>query len=472
MNPETLQSGPMDSHQKAFQINMDKTRYGTFAEIGAGQEVARTFFRAGGAAGTVAKTISAYDMTFSDAIYGTCDRYVSRQRLQTMLDYEFALLRERLNAKKGADTLFFVFADTVAAKSFSRQTDAHGWMGIQFQTEPLGAPSQILIHVRMYDKENVQQQEALGTIGVNLIHGAAYYHQEPKRLIHALVDNLGIQRVEVDTVKFSGPVFKNVDNRLMSLQLVEHGLTNAALLTPNGDVVQPGELLYGKPILIERGSFHPVNLLHLDMLEQACKQFKEEPNVSGNEVVELMEMTMRNITSTGPVDHDDFLSRADLLGALGKTVVVSNYAHFYRLAAHLAAYTKRMIGFATGVPTLKEIFQEKYYTNLDGGILESFGRLFKNAVKLYVYPSREAQGSLITAQTLAVAPNLRHLYAHLFENRNIECIRSYNDSLLPLKWNDLPGMIQRGEPGWESMVPAPVAQLIKDRGFYNKSQKN
>jgi hypothetical protein len=242
-----------DTHQKALQINLDPTKYGTFAEIGAGQEVARWFFRVGGAAGTIAKTISAYDMTVSDAIYGQSERYVSRQRLQTMLDHEYGLLEERLKAKRGPNTRFFVFADTVTARSFLRADECHGWMGIRFQIQPLTPPSEIIIHVRMLDKENVQQQEALGIMGVNLIHCALYLHDQLESLVAALMDNLTRERVEVDMIKFSGSAFEQVDNRLMSLQLVQHGLTSAALFTSKGDVVQAAELLYKKPILVERG---------------------------------------------------------------------------------------------------------------------------------------------------------------------------------------------------------------------------
>ena len=269
MKRETL-----ETYQKASQINRDLGRYGTFAEIGAGQEVARVFFRVGGAADTVAKTISAYDMVVSDSIYGPSQRYVSRERLQTMLDHEYQLLQERLEGKRGDRTCFFVFADTVAARSFRRQDDAHGWLGIKFQTEPLASPSQIIIHVRMLDDKNILQQEALGIVGVNLIHAAFYLSQEPAELIKALLDDLTAERLEVDMIKFSGPAFKGLDNRLMSLQLVEHGLTDAAMFTAAGEAVQPGEVLYQKPVLIERGSFRPVTLLNLDMLEQARAQIQ------------------------------------------------------------------------------------------------------------------------------------------------------------------------------------------------------
>jgi hypothetical protein len=454
----------MDTHQKALQINLDPSKYGTFAEIGAGQEVARWFFRVGGAAGTIAKSMSAYDMVVSDAIYGPAERYVSRSRLQTMLEYEYKLQWERLSSKRGDSTKFFVFADTVAARGYKSRDECHGWMGIRFQTEPRSEPSQIIIHVRMLDIENLPQQEALGIMGVNLIHGALYHFSDPETLIRSLLDTLTIDRVEVDMIKFSGPAFAHVDNRLMSLQLVAHGLANAAMFTAEGEVVQAAEMLYKKPILVERGSFRPVTRATLDMLKCAQAQFVQEPGVQGDSVVVLMEMTMRNLATEGGIDHKDFLDRVDILSTLGKSVLISNYGEYYRLAQYLFRYTKKMIGIVMGVPTLREIFDEKYYANLEGGILESFGRLFKNALKLYVYPTQDpTTGSIITANNLRVAPHLQHLYAYLLENHSIQAIKDYNECCLPIQSPDVLSRIKSGETGWEIMVPPQVAAIIKDR---------
>jgi hypothetical protein len=462
MNREIL-----SPHQKALQINLDESKYGTFVEIGAGQEVARWFFRVGGAAGTIAKTMSAYDMVISDAIYGPCERYVSRQRLQSMLDREYDLLRERLDAKRGDKTKFFVFADTVAARSYSRHDEAHGWLGVRFQIEPRGEPSQIIIHVRMLDNENVQEQETLGVMGVNLVYGAMYFHGDPATLINTLLDNLTNERVEVDLIKFSGPVFTQVDNRLMSLQLVQQGLTKAAMFMANGEVVQPAEVLYKKPILVERGSFRPVTKVTIDMLACAQALFVQEPHVQGEEIVVLMEMTLKNLTDGGEINHKDFLDRVDILAALGKTVLISNYGEFHRLAAYLFRYTKKMIGLVMGVPTLKELFEEKYYTDLEGGILESFGRLFKNDLKLYVYPLKEAKtGAIITAGNLSVAPNLRHLYTYLLENRFIEGLRDIHEQNLSIFSRDALVKLRTGDAAWEAMVPSQVAQMIKERQLF------
>ncbi|MBM3846554.1 MAG: TonB-dependent receptor [Verrucomicrobia bacterium] len=452
------------THQKALQINLDAAKYGTFAEIGAGQEVARWFFRVGGAAGTIAKSMSAYDMTISDAIYGKSDRYVSRERLGKMLEYEFQLMLERLDAKRGENTKFFVFSDTVAAKSFKGTGDCHGWLGIRFQDSPRSAASEIIIHVRMLDRENLQQQEALGIIGVNLIYGALYYHSDSTKLITSLMDDLTRERVEVDMIKATGPAFKGADNRVLSLQLVQQGLTSAAMFTANGEVVQAADVLYKKPILVERGSFRPVTHVTMDMLHCAQAQFVQEPGVAGEEVVVLMEMTLKNLEDQGTINYQDFLDRVDILGTLGKTVLISNYLEFYKLAAYLHRYTKKMIGIALGVPTLREIFDEKYYVDLEGGILESFGRLFKNDLKVYAYPLQDhATRSVITAGNLRVAPNLRHLYEYLQQNHFIQGMRDTNEKYLPIFSRTVLKQLKAGDPAWETAVPPQVAKIIKER---------
>ncbi len=466
MKPESVGTAPQKfgTHQKALRINLDKAIYGTFAEIGAGQEVARWFFRVGGASGTVAKTISAYDTQVSDAIYGKSERYVGRQRLFTMLDHEYALLLERLKEKRGSVTRFFAFAETVAAQSYIQRDECHGWMGIRFEAEPGTEPSQVIIHVRMLDRENLAQQEALGIIGVNLIYGAHYHHAEPETLLQSLLDDLTPERIGVDMIKFSGPAFAEVDNRLMSLQLVQRGLTQAAMFTANGEVVNAADMLYKKPILVERGSFRPVTHVTLDMLHCAQAQFVQEPGVEGEESLVLMEMTLKNLSDGGEIDHRDFLDRVDILSTLGRTVLISNYAEFHRLASYLFHYTKKKIGIVMGVPTLREIFDEKYYADLEGGILESFGRMFKNDLKLYVYPLQDqATGALITAGNLRVAPNLRHLYAYLYENRYIEGLKDINEKYLPIFSRTALAKLKSGDPTWVEMVPAEVAKIIRQR---------
>lgn len=409
------------TQQQALRINLDATRYGTFAEIGAGQEVARWFFHVGGAAGTVAKTMSAYDMAVSDAIYGPAKRYVSRERLQSMLDHEWSLLLERLDKVRGENTMFFVFADTVATRSFTRREDGHGWLGVRFQTEPRGQPSEIVIHARLWDQDNARQQDALGVLGVNLIHAAFYQHIEPSVVIGALMEGLTRDRVEVDMIKFSGPSFAAVDHRLMSLQLVHQRLTNAAFFTAAGEVVEPAEILHQQPVLIERGSFKPVTDVMLNMLNRARAQMRRDPALGGEEPVVLMEMTLRHLLGTQPdIDHADFLARVDTLSRLGQTVMISNYSRFHNVATYLRRYTHSRVVMVMGVPTLSALFEEKHYSDLEGGILEAFGRLFKGAVKLYIQPWRNpATGETVTAENFQVPPHLRQLYAHLLGNGHI-----------------------------------------------------
>jgi hypothetical protein len=454
------------TNRKALQINLDAKKYGTFAEIGAGQEVARRFFTVGGAAGTIAKTMSAYDMTFSDAIYGPTDRYVSRKRLWTMLDHEYDLLVKRLDAKLGGDRTFFVFADTVAARSFKEHNESHGWLGVRFQTEPRGEPSQIIIHVRMLDESNADQQEALGVIGVNLLYGAFYYSQ-PERLISSLQENLAAGRIQVDLIKFSGPSFAKIDNRLINLQLVSQGLTDAVMFTADGEMVQPSEILHKKAILIERGSFRPVTYATNDMLEGARGQFQKEAGCSEKDTVVLMEMTLENLLSEGQLNHADFLARVDILGALGRTVLISKFGEYYRLAGYLSRYTNRMIGLVMGVPSLIEILDEKYYLNLEGGILEALGRMFKHGLKLYVYPMiDETTGAILSATKVQVAPNLRALFQYLIDNCYIEEIADYRKDFLRIYPATVLAKLKAGDKSWEEMVPPEVAQIIKEREFF------
>ncbi len=456
-----------DTHQKALQVNLDPAKYGTLAEIGAGQEVARWFFRVGRAAGTVAKTISAYDMGVSDALYGHSDRYVSRKRLEAMLVHEFDLLIQQLGAQRGDTSTFFVFADTVATRSQERDEGGHGWMGMRLQTQPREEPSEIIIHVRMLDKERVHEQEALGTIGVNLIYGAFYLHREPATLIGSLLDDLSRERVGVDVIKFSGPAFVSVDNRLMSLQLVEQGLSDATMFTGDGEVVQPSEILYKKPVLVERGRFRPITNLTLDILERAQEQFLQEPQLQGEQPVILMEMTLRDLTGESGIAHEDFLARVDILRALGKNVLISNYLRYFRLVEYLCRYTQKMIGIALGIPSLLEVGDDKYYPDLQGGILESVGRLFKRNVKVYAYPYRDpASGKVITVEGLQVAPLFRYLYVHLLANHCLAAIHNYNPKYLLISSQDVLGKIQAGDASWENMVPATAGQTIKQHGLF------
>jgi hypothetical protein len=457
----------LSTNQKALQINLDAHKYGTFAEIGAGQETARWFFRVGGAASTVAKTISAYDMTVSDAIYGPTERYVSRQRLQAMLEHEWRLLLERLDQKRGDTNTFFVFANTVATRRYKSLEPGNGWLGVRFQTQPHEPSSEIIIHVRMLDKEPVRAQEALGIVGVNLIYGAFHQHGGPTQLIGSLLDGLEEGRIEVDMIKFSGPRFAGLDNRLMALQLVQQWLTEAALFTADGETVVPGELLYKEPVLVERGSFRPLTNPMLDMLERAREQFVKDPALGGEAPVTLMEMTLRQLQVGNAIDHRDFLDRVDTLSALGWPVLISNFLRYHRLVIYLSRHTHKPIGLPLGIARLRDVLDERFYTDLPGGLLESLGQLFKNGAKLYVYPSMDRQtGKLATVENFEIAPQMRHLYAHLVENRFIENIHGYNSECLSIYSGDVLEKIKAGDASWEKHVPPPIACVIKDKKLF------
>ncbi len=458
----------LSTNQKALKINLDPVFYGTFAEIGAGQEVARWFFKVGGAAGTIAKSISAYDMTVSDAIYGHSKRYVSRERLQGMLNYEHALNLERLTPARGDTTAFFTFANTVAARNYSGTNECHGWMGVKYQTQPRDEDSQIIIHVRMLDNTGELQQEALGIIGVNLLYGAFFLHHKPQLLVESLIDNLGTHRIEIDMIEFSGIEFRRVDNRVMSLKLVQLGLSGAAMFGPSGEVLQPSEVLRKRPILVERGSFRPVTKVNIDMIECARKRFAAEPEVEAAEIVELMEITMRNLLADGALNLSDFLARAEVLAAVGKTVLISDYFEYYRLAAYLTRYTSKPIAVTMGMASIVDLFKEEYYASLEGRTLEAFGRLFTKDLRIYAYPLRDpATGQLTTVQNFKLADShLQHLYAYLVEQGRIKPLDNFDESILNIFSRDVLKRIKNEDCSWEQMVPPEVAAMIKKHRYF------
>ncbi|WP_309382367.1 TonB-dependent receptor [Cerasicoccus frondis] len=488
MKDPELPTNELTTNRKALLVNLDQDVYGTFAEIGAGQEVARHFFKVGGAAGTIAKSMSAYDMKFSDSIYGKAARYVSRERLLQMLEHEYKLLQERLGEARGADTTFFVFSNTVATASFSNRKPGHGWLGMRFQIEPGGPPHDILVHARLLDKTAQLQQEALGIFGVNFIWAALVYHNDLDRFIPSLLDHIEEERIEVDMLEFIGPRFEHIENRIVGLKLVENGLTNAVLFSSDGGYLLPMEAFYKKAVLVERGSFRPVTHVNVDMITCAGGQFVQEDAMQDQTVMPLFEITMKNLLAGGQeIDYKDFLARVDTINTLGYPVLVSNYQEYYRLSQYFRRYTDRMVGLVLGINHLQAIFNEEYYQHLEGGILESFGRLFKENVKLYVYPMKGSgyhaylagQGDklretnsdfeskmLITADNLRVKNHLRHLYAYLLENHFLVPVLGANPDILNIFSRDIIRRIQDGEGDWEDAVPDKVAAKIKADGLW------
>ncbi len=456
------------TYQKALAFNMDNDIYGTIAEIGAGQEIARWFFKVGGAAGTIAKALSAYDMKFSDSIYGPCKRYVSRERLHAMLDVEYDLLIQRLTNNHDSDRCFFAFANTVATHSYTTKRAGHGWLGVRFQARPHEPASQIDLHVVLNGRESTQDQDAIGVLGVNLISGARQLHKEPRELLKSLLDDLSTEQLEIDMVDFQGPAFADVDNRLMALRLVRYGMTPATIFRAGGKLIQPADALYKKAILVERSRFRPPTNLNMDMLECAYRAFSKEPDVNKDNVIVLSEMTLHSLVEGDDIDTDDFLQRVEILCALGKNVMISKYVEFYRLSQYLHKYTSLPVAIVMGVPTLLQLFDETYYENLEGGILESFGRMFKNETHLFVSPALdESNGELITVSNLKVQPHLCHLYQYLLENGCIKELDTINKDLLSIYSHIVLEKIRTGDAEWETMVPDEVVRLIRERGLFD-----
>jgi len=461
-----MEKTPLDAYHKAQAFNMDRGTYGTIAEIGAGQETVRWFFKVGGAAGSIAKSLSAYDMKVSDSIYGACKRYVSRERLHAMLDTEYESLIERLGEARGADSTFFAFANTVATFSYATKRPGHGWLGIRFQTQPSEAPSQIDVHVALKGKSGAQDQETLGKLGVNLIYGAHYLRNDPLELLLSLMDGLSGDQLEIDMIDFSGPAFEEVDNRLMALRLVQYGLAQAAIFTPDGKLVQPSDALYKKSVLIERSRFRPPTIFNIDMLDGAHREFCRETDVDSDEVMVLSEITLQNLTDGDAINVEDFLQRVDILCALGKNVMISNFDRFYRLAQYLFKRTNKPVAVALGVPMLRQLFNEAYYEDLEGGILEAFGRLFRNDMRMFVCPAIEEDGTLTTVKELRVQNHLRHLYKHLLENGYIRSLDTINRDHLSIHADDVLKKIRQGDESWKTLVPQTVADIISERNLF------
>jgi hypothetical protein len=453
----------LSTFEKAQAINLDLQRYGVFAEIGAGQETANWFFRASGSAGTVAKTISAYDMTMSDALYGKASRYVSQARLHAMLTYEYDLLQQRLGPERGKHTTFFSFCNTVRARGYKDTGECHGWLGVRIQLKPETEPCEIVLHVRLLDETNADQMEALGKVGVNLIHASFYHRDSLVDFVESLADGLGKESVEVDMLRFSGEGFRYVDNRLCALQLVQSGLTEAAMFNEKGEIVQATDVLYKRPILLLRGSFSPVLKLHLDMIQQSRKSFSDALDSSQKErALELCEISMNNLLRDGSVDHEDFIDRADALQSLGKTVLISRSAEFHRIATYLSRYTADPIAIILSIGLLNELFKSKWSANLPGGVLESFGRLFKNSVQLFVYPWHNTQSmELVTAENFKAPDKWQYFYKHLLQNNRIIPIGVGDPSLLANTGRKILKKIESGDNSWRDWVPEEAHGMVE-----------
>ena len=455
-------------NDKALRINLNDNIYGTFAEIGAGQETVRHFFRAGGSSGTIAKAMSAYDKDFSDAIYGIEEdgRYVTESRLRKMLNHEVDLIEQRLNREKHPSKMFFSYANTVATIDFAKQFKGHGWVGVKYQIDSDEAYNEILLHIRFKETDAKLQQETLGKLGVNLIYGAFYKYNDPKRLLRYLYDHIDKDQLEIDTINFSGPRFADVDNRLISLQLVKNGMTDAVMFDPTGKNILPAAVLYKKNILALRGSFRPVTKVNMDMYEKSLQMFVDGNKVKKENTLVIFEITLSNLRSDGEIDERDFMDRAELLCSLGQTVMISNFQEYYKVVEYFSNYTKARMGLALGVNNLVDVFDEKYYRHLSGGILEAFGKLFYRDLKVFLYPMEDEDGTVLNSQNLKVHPRMKELYKFFAYNGKVTDITDFEKENLKIFSREVLKMITHGTPGWEKMLPEGIAELIKKHHLF------
>jgi hypothetical protein len=462
--------------QKALKINLNQNIYGSFSEIGAGQETARNFFRAGASAGTIAKAMSAYSKEFSDAIYGREDdgRYVTKARLKRMLSHETNLLENRLDPNEFPDRFYFSYANTVATIDFAKKNKGHGWIGIRFQLNPLEDYNEIILHVRFHENDVKHQQITLGRIGVNLIYGALYHHDNPKELLVSLYDHIDKDKIEIDMVNFSGPRFAFVDNRLMSLLLVKNGFTDAVMFGPDGYNLLPADELYKKNILALRGSFRPVTKLAMDMFDKGLKTFKKENDVDANNIDPIFEMTLDNLTQEGSINEKDFLDRVNLLSSLNQMVMITNFREYYRLVEYFARFTRdKKMGLIIGTNHLIKLFDESYYSGMSGGILEAMGKIFNRNLKLYIYPFKEKDDSkVICSKNVSFDKKRQDLFDYFKNDNRFVDLTEFNPELIETYTREIMEQIQKGEKGWEEKLPEGISDEIKKNRLFGYNKVN
>ena len=457
----------LTTEEKALKINLTSDIYGCFAEIGAGQEVAANFFKAGGSSGTIAYTQSAYDMKVSDAMYGTASRYVCEERLVTMLDTEYETLKYRL-PNKFKEARFFAFCNTVESLNYHKTNQGQGWVGMRFQLSLEAEPNEIILHIKMHDNSHQSQQEALGILGVNLIHACYFHNDDLGEFLTNLVHRLPRDRMEIDMMRVSGPEFDNIDNRIIALNLVKRNITDATMFDLDEHVLQPATALYKKNILLMRGRFRPVTKVHIDMIESGIKQFLKEKDVDEKNLSVVFELTLKDLTADGKISDKDFVDRAEILCSLGYTVMISNYLKHYKMVDYLATIAKgKRMGVILGVYNLHTIFDERYYDNLPGGLLEAFGRGFGHNVKMFIYPANNVDtGELYTLKNIKIPDHLTGLLQYLIDNNKMEELTQYDARLLHIMSDDVLSKLRMGSTGWEEDVPAEVVNAIKQHELF------
>jgi len=471
----------LSPNRKALKINLNPGIYGCFAEIGGGQEVARHFFQAGGASGTVAKTVSAYDKAFSDALYQSnkTGRYVSENRLTEMLQAEYTEITRVLGKTRGLNTQFFSFANTIETLNYQKTNSGQGWVGMKFQLKPETEPNEVILHVNLLENDSLMQQATLGILGVNLIYACFFLHQYPSQFLRSLVDNISTDRLEITMIRMLGPDFNFVDNRLLSVQLVKNGMAKAIMFDRHGEVQQPYDMLYKTNVLAFRGSFRPVTNVMLDMLRTSYRIFKLDEDYDKEHTISLCEMTLSNLMQEGELDEQDFLDRVDILNGMGQNVMVSNFREYYKLVQYFSRFKIRKLRIIIGIPTLMNFFEKKYYTNLRGGILEAMGKFFIENMKLYVYPTISSvtiddptKGEeLITSKNLMLADDINDLYQFLVKNRMIIDITDVKKEWLWINSQIVIKMIKDKIPGWEQMVPKYIEKEIKRKKLFGYEEE-
>jgi hypothetical protein len=424
----------LDSHQKALTLNLNPSTFGSFAEIGAGQEVARWFLVVGGASGTVAKTISAYDKEVSDDLYGSGSRYVSRQRLEAMLENEWVQLLTQLEKTRGSRTRFFSFVDTVSARNYAGTNDSHGWIGLRFQLQPGGPPNDILLHINMRDSSNVLQQEAIGILGVNLIYAAFFQLVTKESFFAGLAEDVK-ERIEIDFVDFRGPAFTGWDRPTLLAYLVRAGLAEAVFFSSTDAAVPPNEVLYKKAVVLAPGYFGHVDpahrRIHAQMLAAALEALRKELGETSSAAMGIFCLSAAPLTPEGSAPEiPDLLRRIDALLAEHGEVLLFRQRELYSMTDLVNRYTTAPVRFVVGLSLLIRALDDPYF-KLQGRRLEALSRLFAQNVRIYAYPMtavdlRESIKSFsatamewsetngwVSAKQLRVAPPLGHLYAYL-----------------------------------------------------------
>lgn len=456
------------TNRKALRLNIDTTLYGSFAEIGGGQEVARHFFQAGGASGTVAKTVSAYDKRFSDSFYNKNKkgRHVSEQRLVKMLNSEYKQVTGLLK-DESEDTTFFAFANTMEVINYTKTNKSHGWMGLKYQLTPDSEPNLVIIHIKLLENDALLQQSTIGVLGVNLMFACKYYYDSPTTFLKSLTDNLSMDRFRITMMRMSGPDLDYIDNKLLAVQLVKNKMTRSIMFDKHGNVHQPSDMLYKKNVLAFRGSFMPVTYIAKDILNKSMALFANDEDYEVENTLSFCELSLNNILSKGEVDEQDFLNRVDMLVSIGQNVMISDLPEYYKLVDFFSQFKMNKLRIVMGIPTFEKVLNKKYYKDLRGGVLEAVGKMFPDNMKLYVYPTKKtASSEITTSDDLIMDDDMKLIFQYLKENRFILDIKSEMINQLHISTREVNSMIKSGNSSWEKYVPMSVCKLIKSKGLH------